>query len=255
MVMPVTTEPRDVLYRQVFDDLVELHASVSLAYFKKGYIEVGHIAHGWYLRVQRGGQSVFLLNDHGYIGEAAPLRRSMLEHTVALSWLAADGDSVGETLKSGHGSSVAKIRQALADADWPDLSRMDAALATTLGADHSNDYLLHAVHRIKKYGTPHDLTQYLAETQQSHPTYESAIAYYDIRSKEMLGKPHSTLDPSGFCAVHLALALSYFMSLFDPVPIEAELAEIGNRIRQIDIEDLLRKGQPIPTEYGYVPPA
>jgi hypothetical protein len=240
---------RDEQYRQIFEELVELHSEVAEATFRKGFMKAGHVAHGWYLRVQRGGQAVFLLNDEGFIGEAAPLRRSILEHTIALHWLSAEGDTVFETLKSGHGSSVARIKKALEETAWDDFTQIDLTLQDVADADHSNDNLLKSLHRIQKYGNAHDVTQYLSETQLSHPTYESGITYFDAKSHEMLSESHSTLDPSGFCAVHLALAFSFFMSLFDPIPMESQLTDIADRLKRIDIDYRLETGMKIPPEY------
>jgi hypothetical protein len=56
------------------------------------------IAYGWHRRLIREGETAFLLSDSGFWLQAAPHRRSMIEHSAFLQWLNRDGPAVLETL-------------------------------------------------------------------------------------------------------------------------------------------------------------
>ncbi len=49
------------------------------------------VAHGFYCRVARTAQAALSLVDIGFGSEAAPLRRSVLEHVLALAWVIDEG--------------------------------------------------------------------------------------------------------------------------------------------------------------------
>ena len=64
------------------------------------------LAHGWYMRSHRTAHAIKLLERAGFVGEVAPLRRTLIEHTVALVWLAEEGDEILPTLAGGHAYGV-----------------------------------------------------------------------------------------------------------------------------------------------------
>ena len=54
------------------------------------------LAWGWMVRVSRTGEAAMLLEEAGFSDEAAPLLRSMLEHSIRLRWGAAAGSDFVE---------------------------------------------------------------------------------------------------------------------------------------------------------------
>ena len=72
-----------------------------------------HLAHGWYVRCHRTAHALLVLHEEGFDGEASPLSRTLVEHSIALRWLAAEGDKILPTLAGGHGQGVGQQREAI----------------------------------------------------------------------------------------------------------------------------------------------
>jgi hypothetical protein len=60
------------------------------------------------LRCHCRAQAILTLGEAGYNEEAAPIRRSIIEHVLALKWLAAKGDTLIDTVARGHAYDVGK---------------------------------------------------------------------------------------------------------------------------------------------------
>ena len=199
----------------------------------------GHLAHGWYLRCERSLDALLLLEKSGYAEEAAPLRRCVIEHVVALKWLAAEGNDVIDTIARGHAEDARRRLGAVTAARWTSVDRgeIQAIIDEIRVANHdpSNDYLLNFAQRLNRYGDVHDLPGYLAETALGHPTYQSAINYCDISSGsvEVTLEPHRSVAQTPFATTQLLEALLALREVFDPKPWERELTEILDRYRSV----------------------
>ncbi len=77
-------------YEPILTQLLELYPGYVRAgsiRLRDGWRGVAHLAHGWYLRCHRGVESILVLDRSGFAEEASPLRRSVIEHGIALRWL------------------------------------------------------------------------------------------------------------------------------------------------------------------------
>ncbi len=94
-------------YLPLLEELLQLYPKLirSQPMWREGYKEVAYLAHGWYLRCHRGIQAILMLDDAGYAEEASPIRRSVIEHALALRWLAAEGDKILDTVTRWHGGT------------------------------------------------------------------------------------------------------------------------------------------------------
>jgi hypothetical protein len=202
------------------------------------------------MRVRRGVEAVLSLEEAGLAGEAAPIRRSIIEHVVALKWLATEGGSIVDTVKRGHKYGAEKLRDALdaAKRTTADFAEYASVLAELEEVDPSHDNLLHFINRVRAYGVPDDVHQWYAETALGHPSYESAIAYWELPAMKPLSNAPA-VDQMGFCMGWLLTATLVFRDIFDPQLWEKEVNELTKRARAIDIRFRTASGMPIPSHF------
>ncbi|MFJ5034579.1 DUF5677 domain-containing protein [Streptomyces sp. NPDC088560] len=186
---------------------------------RETHVEVGHVAHGWYMRCHRGVLAVLTLEETGFQVEAAPIRRSVLEHVVALKWLAEKGSVVADILRRGAARDAVRRKAAVEAANWTsvDVDLFDAVIQDGQGLHPQHDTFLNFKHRCERFGTPHDWTTYLNETAQCHPSWESALPYLDVTSGRPRARstPAPLIDQAGFCAIHLFEALVCISEIID----------------------------------------
>ncbi|GAA4035819.1 hypothetical protein GCM10023063_20590 [Arthrobacter methylotrophus] len=210
------------------------------------------MAHGWYMRCHRGVQAVLVLEDAGFQVEAAPIRRSVLEHVVALKWLAAQGSVVAGILRRGAANDAKRRKEAMRAANWTsvDLGLFDAVIQDGHGIDSQYDNLLAFKHRCERFGTSHDWTTYLAETAQSHPSWESALPYLDVTTGKPVARnaPNPLVDQAGFCAIHLLEALICINQIIDSDSLAAALDEIELLVKALVVRQRQERGLPVPPE-------
>ncbi|MGZ5365668.1 MAG: DUF5677 domain-containing protein [Mycobacterium sp.] len=89
--------PDDEDFGPILDELLDLYPTMPTLRLRKSRRRASHLTHGWYQRVRRSSEAVIGLNNLGYGPEAAPIRRTIIEHVVVLKWLADEGDKVLDT--------------------------------------------------------------------------------------------------------------------------------------------------------------
>ncbi|MCU1508891.1 MAG: hypothetical protein JWQ12_1156 [Glaciihabitans sp.] len=97
-------------------------------------------------------------------------------------------------------------------------------------------------------GVPDDIPQWYAETALGHPSYESAIAYWEVPAMKPLNNA-TAVDQMGFCMGWLLTATLVFRDIFEPQLWEKEVNELIKRARAIDIRFRTANGMPIPPYY------
>jgi len=231
-------------------ELLALYDELESVRYRPNNIRAGHLAHGWYMRVRRGVEAVLELEQAGLAGEAAPIRRSIIEHVIALKWLAAEGGSIVETIKRGHKHGIEKLRASLIAANWKsvDVDSFATILAELEDADPSRDNMLHFTNRARMYGVPDDIPQYYSETALGHPSYESAIAFWELPAMTPLQFAPS-VSQMGFCMGWLLTATLVFQDIFEPSLWPDQLINLTARARAIDIDYRLENGMEIPAHY------
>jgi hypothetical protein len=204
---------------------------------REGWRRVGQLGHGWYLRCHRGVEGLLLLDGAGFSEEASPLRRSIIEHAVALRWLAAEGDGILDTVARGHAVSGQRTRDAIALAGWTsvDLDEVDRAVASARAdaRDPADDNLLHFAQRVKRYGDGHTMPGYLTESARSHPSYESAICYVELPGGSLLKQSRDAVWQVPFATTRLLEALLAVRQMFSPTPWQEELPGLVRRFQEV----------------------
>ncbi|MGH3084708.1 MAG: hypothetical protein ACRDNP_11770, partial [Gaiellaceae bacterium] len=97
--------------------------------------------------------------------------------------LAVEGNSTVDTIARGHAFDSTRRRDAIVQANWtsvdPILVQESIDAIEMDRRDSSKDQFLHFAQRHREYGDVHDLPGYLAECAKTHPSYESAAAYFE----------------------------------------------------------------------------
>jgi hypothetical protein len=187
-------------YRPLLEEMLPLYRAfinAEPARLSQSHRRSALLAHGWYLRCERSVQALLILETNGFEEEAAPLRRTLIEHVLGLKWIAVEGNAVVDTVARGHARDAAKRLDALSTANWTSINLADLQeIIDDIGAEgrsSSSDHLLHFLQRLQRYGDVHTLPGYLAETALTHPTYQSAVKYFDVSS----GEPQPLMEPVG----------------------------------------------------------
>jgi hypothetical protein len=238
-------------YAPLLDRLLPLYPSLAvqdIGSVREGYRRVIRIAHGWFMRIQRGVEAVLLLDGEGYAEEAAGIRRSVLEHRVALRWLVVEGDRINDTVARGHAEGARKRGQAAQDADWRSIDQEQIAdVIAGVKADErdrSNDHLLHFMPRAQKYADAHTIPTYLAEVERVHPTYESAMAYVMVPTGPLLLTPREPVWQVPWATSSLLEGLLLIRQLWVEQPWEDELTYIVAEYRTVTNAVRLQDGLP-----------
>ena len=201
--------------------------------WRTGYRGVVHLAHGWYLRCHRGVEAIVLLGDAGYAEEASPIRRSVIEHVLALKWLSIEGDKILDTVARGHAADARKRGDAISAANWTsvDLAEVEETIARIDpdARDRHNDHLLHFAQRLAMYGDEHTMPGYLAENARTHPSFESAVCYVEQQAGTLMRQFPQSLWQVPFATTHLLEALLALRQALDPEPWDPELDGIVER--------------------------
>ena len=236
-------------------ELLKVYQRVDGLQLKPGWVRVAHVAHGWFMRCQRGVEAVLLLEAQGYQEEAAPIRRSILEHAVSLNWLASSGEEAIGTLLRGAAHEAGKRKNSVLAAGWTsvDPALFDRVIDDGNGWSAEQDFLLHFKQRCDAFGSSHDWVAYLAETARSHPGWESAASYILPREDgtavaALLTSPRERIPQAGYCALALFQALLAVNEMLDGSPLETTLDELGTRLKDIVVRQRVARGLPIPEE-------
>jgi hypothetical protein len=192
------------------------------------------------MRCHRGAEAILLLDEAGFANEGAPIRRSIIEHVVALKWLAVEGNKVADTIARGHAFDTERRKNALDAARWTSVN-LDgfANIIKEIDPDNresSNDYLLNFARRCAEFGDVHTMPGYLAECGQTHPGYESAMSYVNVPAGTIRPTPREQIWQVPFCTTHVLEALMAVREVFDPRPWERELDELGRQYQFVTNE-------------------
>jgi hypothetical protein len=124
----------------------------------RAHKRVGPIAHGWYMRVERTCAALILLRQAGYGAEAWPMRRAIIEHVLALRWLAERGNEATDVVRRSPAESSRRRQEPVAEAGWSSAGwpiwadvAADGAAATENVTE--NNMLTNVRLRCEKYGS------------------------------------------------------------------------------------------------------
>jgi hypothetical protein len=143
------------------------------------------LARGWIENVRASARGAALLHRKGLTAAAAPIRRSMLEHAMALAYLADDPEGAARAhLRKSKETLEKKLLPGLVAEDWSAREAAAVALEALTVADAANERKgtvqtnkLAFAHALKAYRDGDNLAVvYAHESNLSHPSFTSANA-------------------------------------------------------------------------------
>ena len=241
------------LVATLFETYPFSHGSVM---FREGHVRCTHIAHGWLMRCIRNTRACLLLRDAGLSVEAAPLRRSTLEHATALAWLEDEGDAAVETIWRGNVNYAEQQWDSVVGAGWslPDEAFREVIEDRPTDENRHLDQDLHFWQRNARYGSPDNLPVYRVESSHTHPSWTSAAPYCretnDAAAVTLLAEPREApLDEDAAGYVLLAPALVAFNQMLATHDMTDALRQILARGRELQARGLAAQGKPRPPEF------
>ncbi len=209
---------------QVADDLFELYPDLAELRVAAENREAAELAHGWYARVWHTTKASRALHAEGYVTEAAPLRRTLIEHALALQWIGHSPGPAYDAKAKEHHYEVGKF------AEKPGTGRAiprDTVewLATVELDGGVEQYLNHVYDLCQKYGPPGAYTAWFYETGGSHPSWRSSTQYRQGRSTDR------TVDDA-MVVLWFALATAGFSLLLEDDPSASAAAAADRELGQ-----------------------
>lgn len=249
MMMHVDDDPDlEAEHRALLDDLLTWYPELPSLRLEPRYQRLSHVVHGWFMRCQRSVEAVLVLDDAELDDVAAPNRRCLFEHSVALRWVAAEGDVLVPVIRRHHQDQVGRLGKALQAAKWEsvDMTDFNEIMAEIVVGNEAHDTYQHFAHQAEKYGTPHDVTTYVAETRQSHPGWESAAGYFDRDTQTMLIHPVRVLPQPNACVPSFLEALNAVNTMLKDYPWTEKLETAIESVKELDIAVRKAKGMTNP---------
>jgi hypothetical protein len=138
---------------------------------------------GWFFLIKDQIRAVLLLHREGCCAAAAPNRRSAVEHTMALLWLADEGDSVVDVFNRGLQKDQIQLANMLRAAEMTDTmqSAAYAVLEATVAAavpPHPDERLRKIDHLFQAYEVHGLRAYYQVESRFAHPSMSGAQTYF-----------------------------------------------------------------------------
>jgi hypothetical protein len=233
-------------FGSILDELLGLYPTMTTLRLRSGYGKTPHLAHGWYQRVRRSCEAIIGLEELGYGPEAAPIRRTIIEHAVALRWLAKEGNAVVDVMALEHASRGKRIQKALKEANW---TAVDPNQIQTVIDEIENKTWDHTKSEFKHFTKQNDdpgvLLAYLAEVGRAHATYESAMDYMNLEPPQLLEESRAQIDSIKVAADFLLDATNSFHSMLKVPVWTITLSGLTARWRAAN--DRLRDQQGLPS--------
>lgn len=195
--------------------------------------DVAAVAHAWFVHARRTGRAVLLLAESGYEHEAAPLRRSLIEHALGLRWLADSGTAAVLSLLAAQRQSFIKLQSSMGDDNWSVTSEDFARVLEGDIGNSSDNYLLHMKQRVDRYGYPSLMVAWLIETTLSHSTAFTADALLATNDDGwvLLADPkNQSVDSCLLVAAMLLMASEAFNSFLADSPWSSPISDLAARL-------------------------
>ena len=198
-------------FGSILDELLALYPTMATLELREAHMNAAHLAHGWYQRVRRSCEAIVALERLGYDPEAAPIRRTIIEHTVALKWLAEEGDGVLDVMALEHAARAKRIMKATKAANWTSVDQNEIQTVIDEIDEDSRDYTKAEFKHFSKQNQDQSvLAVYLAEVGRTHATYQSAIDYADMEQGAFLDESREEIDNVKMAADFLLEATGWF---------------------------------------------
>lgn len=219
-------------------DAAFMSLSTTSLYAREGWEYTLGYAASWTRHILAGVEAVRLLHDNGLGLQAAPLRRSLIEHAICV-WAVADDHEAFDSYIRGFKWSTERFKLSLENVGLLPTEDMETILKwTTDESTRSLDKYLPSKHRFEQMGEGGRRVhvQWLAETQLSHAGFATAAIY--LSNTEDSDYPTLSLDPMVhssdliadlICAETIAMALDCLSAILVDDPLRVVVDELNAR--------------------------
>ncbi len=170
------------------------------------------VAYGWHRQVIRTSMAADKLALAGFGYEAAPLRRSMIEHMAFLVWLSDDEPAALAVMNDSTIKSTKDLAQYAREVGY-DIGDDPEWLNEAEFTHHTDTYLGKVPHLLPKYQLSGMKVPWLIETRLSHPTKDTANAWWDQRTTPPTPRATPTPDLGDDPTPEVAFLAVYFATL------------------------------------------
>ena len=247
--VPGQVDDEDVIsdddFGPILDELLALYPAMTTLQLREGHRKAAHLAHGWYQRVRRSCEAIISLERFGYGPEAAPIRRTIIEHTVALKWLSEEGDGVLDVMALEHAARAKRIKEATKAANWTSVDQGEIQAVIDEIDEESRDHTKADFKHFSKQNQDQSvLAAYLAEVGRAHATYQSAIDYMDVEQEVLRAESRADTDNVKMAADFLLEATVWFHSMFEDPAWVGTINALSARSRAANDRVRARQGLP-----------
>lgn len=211
------------------DRLMALYDGLGNVTFEDASPDLARVAHGWYARIRQTARALLLLDANDFGDEASPLRRSIIEHAVALCWLVDAKETALDALDRQHQRRTKLTADNLSEGWSITKEDLSSILDAEIDPSPQETYLKFA-HLCQKYGFSEIMVAWLTETATCHPSLLSAESYVDeADGKRVLlknSKRSTETNVEVALSTFLLIASGAFNHLLKSQPWAAELADI-----------------------------
>jgi Family of unknown function (DUF5677) len=199
-------------------------------------------AYGWWRFICRSAEAALLLGEHGFMVEAAPVVRNVVNHAYALHWLVDNGPLAVDALIAKDREGREKMCKNLEQASWPDAAEYRRLLEernaqpAPARSDADEELLRKLKHEL---GNVYDMLDRYASAEvyliyshlsgMSHTSINTANAYLEWAGGGTFQIRDEPADPGPAATVQLAVALLQAASVMSPLlggnPLQAHIDE------------------------------
>jgi hypothetical protein len=216
---------------QVITTLVgafEALAAAGEVQVRSGAARVFTAAFGWWAGITRSSQAILTLRGAGLEHEAAPIVRSVVQHSLVLQWMVEVGDAAIDAVAEFGDNNTRLLLDTLAQANWP---LPEGFYPQVPAKPPVANPLVSKVKNFEelciRYGARQLYVTFRLLSAYAHPTATGAMAYVDHAS----GAPASrSTAPTRASILQTALCLAQaghvINSLLTESPLRASLEQV-----------------------------
>lgn len=217
---------------EVITDTLALYDDPSSVRPREDLGGAAFVAHGWYSATRDWARGALLLDQAGLTGSASPLRRSMIEHALALFWLSGAPEAVLASLRKAQQENIRKLGKAMAGRGWSVPAELIEELVSPAVNGSTEDTNIHVTNLSLRLGQPNLLVAWLHETATCHASLSSASRYMATwPTDEPIDLTDVLIPQSGKdqLALLLLLASDGFNQFLTGMPWKHQLIELERR--------------------------
>lgn len=162
---------------EIINDTLALYNDPSTVTHREDLGGAAFVAHGWYSATRDWAKGAVLMERAGLTRSASPLRRSMIEHALALFWLADAHEDVLASLRMAEQNHLTRLNEAMAGGAWSAPSGLIEGLLDPSATGSPENTNLPVKHLAERLGQQNVFVAWLHETATCHASLTSASRY------------------------------------------------------------------------------